>query len=109
MRLNVLAGMSRTMSMMPLTNHGVTAHDGRVTPYEMSSDNRRRAEGSSLRRPAEPDTVATPLLFVGRSEPRRLTARPNRLWSRLVTRFLGPSLDHRLVRGCSPDAGLLMA
>jgi hypothetical protein len=75
----------------------------------MSSDNRRQAQGSSLLRSAEPDTVATTLLFVHRSDPRRLMARPNRPWRRLLARLLGSSLDARLARGHSPDSGLLMA
>lgn len=69
----------------------------------------RRQAWRSVRLQAEADSGPETLLLLDRSAPQRLIARINRRWARLAARVLGPSLDGRLARGCSPESSLLLA
>jgi hypothetical protein len=123
-RVNGLAGLSRTMSIMPLSLADVCTHDGLVTTAgffrviahdstgeERRSDRRQRrqARRSMRLQPEGPSTGPTTLLLIDPHDPQQLTARFNRRWARLFARLLASSLDRQLAQGRSPESNRLLA
>jgi hypothetical protein len=118
-----LAGLSRTLSILPLSEITCLAHDQRVTSRFLQTiasgpnshlpraERRERREAvRSLRLQSDGSaTRATTLLLFERAFPHRLTARFNRRWSRVISRLLAPSLDRKLAEGRSPESRLLLS
>ena len=84
-----------------------TIASGPSSPLPRAERRLRRQAIRSLRMQA--DNRPKTLLFYESASPHRLTARINHRWSRLIARLLGPSLDHKLAEGCSPESHLLLA
>ncbi len=119
-----LAGSSRTMSILPLSETSCLAHHWGVTTSTIlqrfasgpnshltAVERRQRREAIRSLRLQTDGSARRPktLLLIERSFPHRLTPRLNRRWSRAVSRLLAPALDRKLAEGRSPESHLLLA
>ena len=120
----MLAGSSRTVSILPLSKGNGLPHDRRVTtsrflqtiargptshlqPVERQV---RRDAIRSLRLQSEGSmNRAETLLLYERDFPHPLTAQCNTRWVRAISRLCAASLDRRLAEGRAPESHRLLA
>jgi hypothetical protein len=117
-----LAGLSRTVSILPLSKVVRLPHDRGVTtssilqtivrgPTSHLQPAERRARRHALRylrlQSGGPQNRPTTLLLY--EHPHRLTARCNTRWFRAISRVCATSLDRRLADGRAPESHRLLA
>src|SRR5579863_7579902 len=95
-----MAGLSRMMSIMPLSMTGARAQDGAMRnrqQLQRVAHNPGRREGEMV------------LLISDPINPEGLVPRPDQAWLRLLARLLASSLDRQLASGCVPESNRLLA
>ncbi len=71
-------------------------------PEQRRSRSRSAHGGHARSRPSS-------LLHIGAEEPGRLVLSKNRVWLRVASTLLAPSIDRKLANGCSPESSRLLA
>jgi len=111
-----LAGLSRTLSVLPLSPLAEGSHHGPMNRHTAffrvrgrDAARTQRQHGSVDVLPDGPATGHTTLLFVGSDGPHQLSASCNGRCIRLAVRLRSSSLDRQLAHGCAPESNKLLA
>src|ERR1700722_6474972 len=105
-RLDRLAGLSRTASIMPLSYPSLCAQHGDMPTHELHPD---KVHGTATTMPGRSGAETANLLLIDPRHPHRLMARANRRWVRMVVLLLGSTLDAQLARGRPPESNRFLA